>query len=620
MSPPPASAGCRLGEAARVLALDRRQEQVLLAGEVGVRRRPSRTRRRSRRRRARWPGSRPGANSSLAASSSRRRVRSWLSSRDSGRVVTPSIVVSAAGCACRLRAARNSWSDVRVHSVDDVFLALPRRALADAALEAATALGAEHADFRLERIRTERLSWRDDALENAGEGTTLGFAVRVVHDGTYGFAAGTTLTVDEAVRVAREAVAVAQVAHPLNAEPIVLAAEPVHAAATWVSAYEVDPFTVPRAAKLEVLGGWARRLLASDHVDHVDVGAQFVKEAKYYLDTAGTETTQQRIRTQGEVEATRLDPSGGFEGMRTLAPPVGRGWEHYVGGEGQYDWESDLAELPELVAEKAKASSVEPGSYDLVIDPSNLWLTIHESIGPRDRARPRTGLRGRVRRDLLRDARSARHAAVRQPGHARHRRPHRRARPRDGRLRRRGRRDPAVGHRVRGPARRLPARPADGRRLRGRPRRRPQQRGAPSPTPPVTSPCSGWPTSHCNRPRWRSRPAISSARSSAASTSSVTSRGRSTCSATTSSSPGSGSTRSAAVGSSGCCATSRTRRPRRSSGTAWKRSAARRRTSSVVPSTAARRSRGQIAPVSHGCPSALFRGVNILNTQREGGR
>ena len=29
---------------------------------------------------------------------------------------------------------------------------------------------------------------------------------------------------------------------------------------------------------------------------------------------------------------------------------------------------------------------------------------------------------------------------------------------------------------------------------------------------------------------------------------------------------------------------------------------------------------GQVAPVSHGCPSALFRGVNVLNTRAEGGR
>jgi TldD protein len=29
---------------------------------------------------------------------------------------------------------------------------------------------------------------------------------------------------------------------------------------------------------------------------------------------------------------------------------------------------------------------------------------------------------------------------------------------------------------------------------------------------------------------------------------------------------------------------------------------------------------GQVAPVSHGCPTALFEGVNVLNTVQEGGR
>jgi TldD protein len=64
--------------------------------------------------------------------------------------------------------------------------------------------------------------------------------------------------------------------------------------------------------------------------------------------------------------------------MRTIAPPVGRGWEFLA---GSYDWDRELAELPELLAERATAPSVEPGSYDLIVDPSNLWLTIHESIG-----------------------------------------------------------------------------------------------------------------------------------------------------------------------------------------------------------------------------------------------
>nr|WP_273378628.1 TldD/PmbA family protein [Actinopolymorpha pittospori] len=65
--------------------------------------------------------------------------------------------------------------------------------------------------------------------------------------------------------------------------------------------------------------------------------------------------------------------------MRVLAPPVGRGWE-YLSDPG-YEWDNKLAELPELLVAKLKAPTVEAGTYDLVVDPSNLWLTIHESIG-----------------------------------------------------------------------------------------------------------------------------------------------------------------------------------------------------------------------------------------------
>ena len=103
-----------------------------------------------------------------------------------------------------------------------------------------------------------------------------------------------------------------------------------------------------------------------------------------------------------------------------------------------------------------------------------------------------------------------------------------------------------------------------------------------------------------------------------ASTSSATRAGRSTCSATTSSSPASGSTRSRTGGWPGSCATSPTRRRRPTSGARWRRSAARRPTCSAAPSTAARASRGRWRRCRHGCPSALFRGVNILNTGRGG--
>ena len=66
--------------------------------------------------------------------------------------------------------------------------------------------------------------------------------------------------------------------------------------------------------------------------------------------------------------------------MRTLAPPVGRGWE-YLTGTG-WDWDAELAAAARAARrEAARRRRSRPGRYDLVIDPSNLWLTIHESIG-----------------------------------------------------------------------------------------------------------------------------------------------------------------------------------------------------------------------------------------------
>jgi TldD protein len=264
------------------------------------------------------------------------------------------------------------------HPVDPAFLALPLRQAADAALQAARDAGATHADVRVERLRHQDLHLRDARLESLTDDVTLGLAVRVVHDGTWGFASSPDVTPEQAARLAQEAVAVAKVARPLNHQPVELADEPVHADFTWVSAYDVDPFSVDPAEKVALFEDWSRRLLGHAEVQHVDVSLQQVLEDKFYADLAGTTTTQQRVRLQPQVTGTRLDPGGGFETMRTLAPPVGRGWEYVGSG---WDWDDELAQLPERLAEKAAARSVEPGRYDLVIDPTNLWLTIHESIG-----------------------------------------------------------------------------------------------------------------------------------------------------------------------------------------------------------------------------------------------
>jgi TldD protein len=265
-----------------------------------------------------------------------------------------------------------------VREIDPAFAGLPLQTLADAALTRARELGVEHADFRLEQIRSQTLRLHDAALETALDYDNIGLAVRVVKDGTWGFAAGIDLTTDAAARIAEQAVDVAAVAAAVNRERIELAPEPVHGERTWVSAYETDPFDVPSGAKIGLLTEWSRRLLADPRVDHVEAALVQVKEHKFYADTAGTVTTQQRVRVHPAVNAVGL-ADGAFDTMRTLAPPAGRGYE-YLTGTG-WDWDAELAAIPELLAEKLAAPSVDSGTYDLVVDPSNLWLTIHESIG-----------------------------------------------------------------------------------------------------------------------------------------------------------------------------------------------------------------------------------------------
>ncbi len=248
-------------------------------------------------------------------------------------------------------------------------------------MSAAITAGASYADLRVHCVTTEIVQLRDGELETAVVNREIGLAVRVIVDGTWGFASHAELDPDVAAETARRAVQVATTLASLNAERIELAAEPVYSDVSWVSDYRVDPFALGNGDKIAVLGEYSGRLLAADGVDHVSAGLYAAKEQTFYADTFGSSITQQRVRVQPTLEAVTVDAAAGtFDTMRTLAPPTARGWE-YVASDDTWNWTDELAQLPSLLAEKAKAPSVTAGPTDLVIDPSNLWLTIHESIG-----------------------------------------------------------------------------------------------------------------------------------------------------------------------------------------------------------------------------------------------
>ena len=206
----------------------------------------------------------------------------------------------------------------------------------------------------------------------------LGVSVRVVHNGVWGFASDITLSTDAAARLAERAIATAKVSRPLTPASVELADEDVHAEAAWVSAYEIDPFEVDEATKTGRMLELNEALLGAPGVSHANAMLGYVQENKYFANLAGTSTTQQRVRIQAHLTAVSVGDHG-FATMRSMAPPTGRGWE-YLTGNG-WDFDAEVAEMPELLAAQVAAPSVEAGHYDLVIHPSNLFLTIHESIG-----------------------------------------------------------------------------------------------------------------------------------------------------------------------------------------------------------------------------------------------
>ena len=239
---------------------------------------------------------------------------------------------------------------------------------------------ASHAEVRVERICSQLVSLRDGQVETVVDDVETGMGLRIVRHGAIGFAATVELVPEAAAELSGQAAAMAAATAGALARPVELADEPSHGIRQWTSAYDVDPTTVSLADKLAVLEEWSRRVLAGRGVDHVTARVLAVVEDRYYADLAGTVTTQRRVRIHPVVEAFAVDEkSGSFESMRTLAPPVGRGWEYALGT--GWDFAGEISALPELLAAKVAAPTVEPGTFDLVIDPSNLWLTIHESIG-----------------------------------------------------------------------------------------------------------------------------------------------------------------------------------------------------------------------------------------------
>ncbi|MCD9046409.1 TldD/PmbA family protein [Luteimonas sp. MHLX1A] len=270
-----------------------------------------------------------------------------------------------------------------------------KKRLADAALQAATGSGASYCDVRIGRYLRQFVMTREDKVQNVVNTESTGVGVRVIANGAWGFAATNTLTDDGVAEAARQATAIARANAKIQTEPVRLAPAPSLGEVSWRTPIRKNSMDVPVKDKVDLLLGVNAAALGAG-ASFVNSMMFLVNEQKYFASTDGSYIDQDVHRIWVPMTVTAIDKtSGKFRTRAGLSSPMGMGYEYLDGDASQkyvspngvvnygtsYDMREDAIAAAKQAQEKLRAPSVKPGRYDLVLDPSNLWLTIHENVG-----------------------------------------------------------------------------------------------------------------------------------------------------------------------------------------------------------------------------------------------
>ena len=270
-----------------------------------------------------------------------------------------------------------------------------KKALADAALAAATAAGASYCDVRIGRYLRQFVITREDRVENVVNTESTGVGVRVLVAGAWGFAATNDLGTQGVAKAAQQAVAIAKANARIQTAPVQLAKTPGVGQVSWKTPIRKNAMEVPLKDKVELLLGVNAAALKAG-ADYINSMLFLVNEQKYFASTDGSYIDQDVHRIWAPFTATAIDKdSGKFRTREGLSAPMGMGFEYLDGAAAgkfvspngvvnyglSYDMVEDAVAAAKQARAKLSAPSVKPGKYDLVLDPSHTWLTIHESVG-----------------------------------------------------------------------------------------------------------------------------------------------------------------------------------------------------------------------------------------------
>lgn len=248
--------------------------------------------------------------------------------------------------------------------------------LAMVAIDAARRAGANYADVRFSRNRSQNLFTRERRVQGISDNDTFGFGVRSLVNGTWGFAASGDVTKEEVARIARQSVEQARANRVAQLKPVELAPAPATPNGEWKSPIQTDPFDVAIEDKIALLLAANEEALKVRGLRFVSSSMFFLREEKTFANTDGTFTAQTIYRALPSMNMTAVADRD-FQSLSSYEiQPKGLGYEHVTNAkllENAPRWAA-------LAVEKLSAKPVDVGRYDLLLHPSHLGLTLHEAI------------------------------------------------------------------------------------------------------------------------------------------------------------------------------------------------------------------------------------------------
>jgi TldD protein len=268
--------------------------------------------------------------------------------------------------------------------------------LSSRALETAKLKGAQYADIRVVHATDQSLSVKNGVVDGLSSSESLGFGVRVLVDGAWGFASSRELTAAEVDKVTDLAVKIAKASALVRGDPVRLG-PPVTSRGAYTTPIQIDPFTIPIEDKLALLmqadaamgrvkpalpHGGASRSGAEGDVRVRSGNMVFIKEHKTFANSEGADTEQTIYEAGAAIGATAVGgPSG--EVQRRSYPDAFRqqgtaGWEYVLAMDLPGNAERIATEAVQLLTADPCPSNI---VTTVILGSQQLALQIHESCG-----------------------------------------------------------------------------------------------------------------------------------------------------------------------------------------------------------------------------------------------